>query len=136
MTKFGYFVSKNPHRPNSPRFGTVAMTRPDKDDADQTHRVSFAFITQNRGDEPEVFKKSFGRNTAEDRLKNGDGVIEINMRGSIPDVMRAALDLAIKSKVEMPSWVRKAHKQKTLVYGLSEKAAQVALEAKTKPAPR
>lgn len=133
MIKFGYFVSKDSRRPNSTRFGTVAIARPAKDDADQTHRVSFAFITQNRkADEPEIFTKVLGRSTAENRLKSDDGVVEINMRGTIPNVMRAALDLAIKSNMKMPSWVRKAHKQKTLVYGLSEKAAQEASDVKSK----
>lgn len=117
MTKFGYFVAKNN---GSTGFVTVAMTRPPKEDQEQNHKVSFSFCTPSK---KWAFQKKIGRTVAEGRLKSGQ-IIDVSVRGTIPDVMKAALNKAIDEK-SVPSWVIKAAKNKTLVYGLSEKVQDI-----------
>ncbi len=110
MTKFGYFFTTTAH---SKRQGyiTVALTRPSKEDADQTHLVSFSFCSPK-----DVFSKQKGRLIAEGRLNTGRS-IELNVRGTVPAVVKAAMEKAITDGI-VPSWVSKAYKRNKLSYGL------------------
>lgn len=123
-TKFGYFFTTNGTK--RPGYITVALTRPSKDEADQKHLVSFAFCSPK-----DVFSKTKGRMIAEARINTGrEKVIELDVRGTVPSVVKAAMEKAIADGL-VPSWVAKAHKRNKLCYGLSQKAAQkAAAEAK------
>ncbi len=109
MTKFGYFFTTNSKRPG---YITVALTRPSKEETDQKHLISFSFCSPK-----DSFNKKKGRMIAEGRLNTGR-TIELDIRGTVPSVVKAAMEKAIADGI-VPSWVAKAHKRNKLSYGLS-----------------
>lgn len=116
MTKFGYFFTDtNTKRPG---YITVALTRPSKDETDQKHLVSFSFCSPR-----DVFSKKKGRTIAEGRLNTGR-TIELEVRGTVPSVVKAAMKKAITDGI-VPSWVTKAYKRNKLNYGLSQEQTPV-----------
>jgi hypothetical protein len=109
MIKFGYFFAKSATK--RPGYVTIAITRPDKNDPNQKHLASFSFCSPK-----DCFKKTLGRKIAENRLL-AQKCIEINVSGTVPVVINAAMQEAISNKM-VPSWVSKAHKRNNLQYGL------------------
>jgi hypothetical protein len=119
MIKYGY-IKIDTIRPG---FVSVVVNRPDKDDPNQKHYVSFAFCSPK-----DSFVKSKGRRIAEGRLtkmltaESGDlehhKCVMVNLRGSIQDVIQAALNRAIQNGMA-PSWVVRAQRRGQISYGLS-----------------
>lgn len=111
QVKFGYFHTST----KQPRYVTVAISRPGKDDEDQTHYAAFSFCDPVR-DPKDVFIKSKGRNITKGRLNSKDFTIEVDGSKKIYDVIQGAIKKAVDLRI-VPSWVRRAYKDGELCYG-------------------
>lgn len=110
-TKFGYFFTES-LTSNKAGYITVAITRPDRDDAEQRHLAAFSFCSPK-----DQFNKAKGRKVAEARLSSKKA-LEICMDGSVSEVVEEAMITAIREKL-VPSWVAKAYKRELIGYGLN-----------------
>jgi hypothetical protein len=105
MIKYGHYAVKIGECECNQKTGyiTIAISRPSKEDNDQTHIAGFSFCSPN-----DHFAKADGRERALLRMINKEGVTVVH-NGTLAEVIAKAVDTAFEQKI-VPNWLSKARK--------------------------
>ncbi len=112
MIKYGYYRAFVPGF-KRPGYIVIALDRPNKEDTDQLHTVSFAFCSPK-----DSFNKALGRKIASGRLEKN--AYSISHRGTVSQVVEKAVSFALEKNI-VPNWVQKSKKHGGLLFGRSDK---------------